>query len=114
LATLDILLGSRVFFQLRWHSIDGQILVHQVEKARLQLLKEFLTLLADESIIVLVLHMHDELHIALFGALRQGFHLGELDASLELMAFNIAKLMCCQQQVPHLLHSETIVLDNFA
>ena len=70
LTSLDVLLGGRVLLQLGWHSVDRQVLVHQIEEARLQLLKQFFTHLADESVVVLVLHVHNELHVVCLGAFR--------------------------------------------
>ena len=114
MTTFDILFRSRIVFQLGWYSIDRQVLVHQIEETRLQLLEQFFTHFADKSIVVLVLHVHDEFHVSSFSAFRQCLHFAELDAPLELVAPNIANLLGRQEQVSGLLHPESVVFDHLA
>ena len=69
--------------QFTWNTIYGQVFVHQVEEAGLDLLEKLFTELADKAIIVIGAHMHNELFVALLCALRDGHHISERNLTLE-------------------------------
>lgn len=50
--------------ELAWDSVNGQVVVHEVEVAGLDLIEQLVTHLADESIVVLSLHVHDEFFVS--------------------------------------------------
>ena len=70
LACLRVVLRSAVLLQLSRHAVYRQVLVHQMEVARLYLLKHIVTKFANEPIIVFIPYVYYELFIAGFGTLR--------------------------------------------
>jgi len=67
-------------------------LVHELEVASLDLLEELISQIADKSVIILRGDMHNEFVVAIFATLRQGFHVLDLDSSLELYSYQIIVL----------------------
>lgn len=65
--------------QLAWDAVYGQVLIHQVEEAGLNLLEHVVTQLADEAVVVGAAHVDHELLVASLCALRESHHLLQSD-----------------------------------
>lgn len=63
---LDILFLGGVFLEIAWTLVDWEISISDLEVHSLDLFKQLISLFTQESIVVLVLNMHDELLVALF------------------------------------------------
>ena len=69
--------------QFAWNTVNWQVVVHEMEVASLDLIKQFVTSLTNESVIVLSLDVDDELFVAHFGTLGQSHHSLKSNGSLE-------------------------------
>ena len=61
---LRVLLRRAVLLEFAWNAIDGQVFIHQVEVAGLDLLKHVVTQLANEPIVVLAADVNDEFFVS--------------------------------------------------
>ena len=58
-----------MLLKLAWDAIDWEVIVHEVEEASLDLIEQLVSLLANEPIVVLALHVHHEFLVARLSAL---------------------------------------------
>ena len=83
LLRLRVILRSAVLLQFTGYTIDGKVVVHQMEVAGLNLFEHVIPHLTYEPIIIFTLHVDHELFVSLLSALRQGHDLLESNRSLE-------------------------------
>ena len=83
LLRLRVILRSTVLLQFTGYTIDGKVVVHQMEVAGLDLLEHVVTKLADEAVVVFTFHMHDKFFVTGLSALGEGHHFLKSDRSLE-------------------------------
>ena len=103
-----------VILQVVWHSVHWQISLVLVEEYPLHGVEDLLSKLRLEHVVVLRLHMHDELNVVGFRALGYSLDGGDWDLSLYLILFNIVKTHISQQESPILLHAPSVDLDDDA
>lgn len=63
-ASLDVLLGGLVLLDLAWDHVDGQVGIHHVEVASLDVLKELISRVTSESVVILIFDVHNEFEVA--------------------------------------------------
>lgn len=111
--SLCIFFGRSVLIQTIRNIENGQIFVQLREVHSFYLNKQLLAVLANESVIVLILHVHYEVEIVIDGGARDGTDGVDFDCALELFLFNVGKSVRGQKKVPLLLHSKAIELQHF-
>lgn len=79
LAGLGVGLGSAMGLNLAWDTVDGEVLVHEMEETGLDLFEHIVALLADEAVIVFASDVDDELLVVGFGTLGESHHLLKAD-----------------------------------
>ena len=114
LVGLSIGLGGAVLLQLAWNTVHGQVLVHQVEVASLDLFEHLVTEITDKAVVVLALDVDNEFFVAGLSALGQSHHFLKTNVSLEDSIFNISDLMSGKKEVSGLFHAKSIVLEHLA
>jgi hypothetical protein len=80
----------------------------------LKAIKQFISDLANKSVVVLILHVDDELPVTILEGLDDGLDVLDLDGPFKLVGLNVSKLVRGQEQVALLAHLETVVLQQFA
>ena len=110
--SLDILLRGGILRHVAWHSVDGQVLVLDVEIALLQMVEQLFSLVADESVVILVLDMANELIVVEIGTLGHCLDRVDSDSALEGVILHVGEMECRKQEVSRLLHFESVNLDD--
>ena len=72
-----------MLLQFTRHAKYGQVLVHEMEIAGLDLFEHIISHLTNETIVIFTFDVDHELFIPLLSALRQGHNLLESNGSLE-------------------------------
>lgn len=107
---LSLLKVSKFVF----YTVYGDILASSEEEHLLKAVKQFISDLANKSVVVLILHVDDELPVTILEGLGDGLDVLDLDGPFKLVGLNVSKLVRGQQQVALLAHLETVVLQQFA
>ena len=81
--SLSIVLRCAMLLQFTGHAKYGQVLIHKMEVAGLNLFEHIIPHLTNETIVIFTFDVDYELFISLFSALRQGHNLLESNGSLE-------------------------------
>lgn len=97
LGLLDVLFGASVVAELAINTEHWQVLTSSEVKNLLEALKELITHLADESVVVLVFNVHNKLPVIFGGRLSHTSDALDLNNTLEFVLFNIAKLLCSEE-----------------
>ena len=74
--------------------------------------EKFLTLFTYKPIVILILHVTDELIIVQLSTFSHRLNVLQRDFALEIMIFNIRKVMCSQKKISCLFYVEAVEFDN--
>lgn len=107
---LCIFFGCRILIKTIRNVEYGQILVKLGEVHSLNLNKQFLAIIADESVIVLILYVHYKVEIVVDGGPRESADCVDFDCALELFLFDVCQSVRGQKKIALLLHSKAIEL----
>ena len=78
--------------------------------ALLNHLDELFTFLANASVIIFILNVHNEVKVVDFSALCQCLHFLKLDATLDLVAMKVNQASRCKEKVTFLPEPESVLL----
>ena len=74
--------------------------------------EKFLTLFTYKPIVILILYVTDELIIVQLSTFSHRLDVLQRDFALEIMIFNICKVMCSQKKISCLFYVEAVEFDN--
>ena len=74
--------------------------------------EKFLTLFTDKPIVILILHVADELIIIQLSTFSHRLNVLQRDFALEIMIFNICQVMRGQKKISCLFYIESVEFDN--
>ena len=103
-----------VILQVVWHSIHRKIRFILVEEYPLHRVKDLLSELRLEHVVVLGFHMYNELNVVCFCALGYSLDGSDWDLSLNLILFDVIKSQIGEEKSPVLLHAPPVYLNNNA
>lgn len=113
-AVADVLLGSVVLLELIGHAVDRQVDPVGFIVDEFYRLENLVPEVALVHVVVLALHVDDELTVVAVGALGHCFDRAHCDPSLHLVFLNVVEVLVGQQQAPVLLHAPAVELDDLA
>ena len=113
-AVFGVLLARVAALQSVVHAINGQILLVVLEGLILDGLKDLVSALALESVVVLVLHMHHELEALVLSATRDGLDAANGYSTLHASILQVVQGDVCEEQHASLTHGPLVVLDDLA
>lgn len=111
----QVFFGRFVLFKFSiLHFVDGQILPSDLVKEILETLLDFLELVRNEPIIVVILNVNNELLDPRCGRVGESHKVLDFNRSLHFLILDIVGVQVCYHQVPFLFHVEPVELDNCA
>ncbi len=110
--SLCIFFGCRILIKTIRNVEYGQILVKLSEVHSLNLNKQFFAVIADESVIVLIFHVHYKVEVVVNGGPRESADCVDFDCALELFLFDVCQSVRGQKKIALLLHAKAIELKH--